>query len=259
MLILFCTAFTISAKTIILKHTRDTTIVSNKGVDYMVTKDKNNLYLNISTSDHRKIMSILHSGITVYFDIKGKKKKNVFVKYPIAPLKPKRKREGNFRAESNPFEDVNKQDERIVKFIQDNLPQEAEYEYFDSNLKFNILFNRLDITALLNYNIERKVFNYELKIPKYKINSDPKKDLSKLTIGVKTNSMKPKEDGVEKPSVNVGGRGSGRQGGPPGGGQGGSQGRGQGGERKGPPNSDKNSNSTKNALNFWFKVNFENE
>jgi hypothetical protein len=258
-LILFYIIFPLSAKTTYHTQKKDTIEVSNNNVNYRVTHDKNNLYLHISTLDHKVIQSMLRSGITVFFDIKGKKKKNVFIKYPSNPnnsskgSRPKGKREENSRTEFNSFEDINKQDERIVKLIEDDFPQEAEYKYFDSKIKFNILLNRLDISALLNYNRESKVFNYKLKVPKDKINADPKKNLSKLMIGIKTNSMKQGEYSKGKPSLNVGGRGSGGQeGGQRGGGQGGEQ----GGQRNGPPSSDERSNSKENKLNFWFKVNF---
>lgn len=254
-LTLLCALCTISAQTI------NTTLVSNENVDYKVTQDQDNLYVSISTSDNKTIMSILHLGVTVYFDIKGKKKKNVYVKYPIVPIRPKRKREQEVANDIQLFEEDNLAKNRILDIIESDLPKEAEYRYFDNKESFHILLNNLNVTITYDYNVTNGLLEYHLKVPKNKINSNPKKDLSNLLIGVKTNEIYQKNRNNERPNASMGGRGSGGQSGPPGGGQGGGQGGSPSGEQGGQSGksqmSDKNQDKSGVALDFWFKASLE--
>ncbi|MBD0779949.1 hypothetical protein HPE56_19295 [Maribacter sp. ANRC-HE7] len=72
----------------------DTTQVSNENILYKVSQDDNYVYLNISTTDTKTSMSIIRTGLTVYYDIKGKKKKDVYVKYPYS-TEPRQSRQGS--------------------------------------------------------------------------------------------------------------------------------------------------------------------
>ena len=98
-----------------------------------------------------------------------------------------------------------------------------------------------------------------MTIPKTKINADIKKDLSKLSIGVKTIIGERKGNNVNGPNENIGGvniggqgRGQGRGNGPGGGqrgrGNGSSRG-GQGGDRSNPGGQ---ARTTEVLLDFWF-------
>lgn len=252
-LVLFCTINTISAQSKKTSQTKNTTLVSNESVDYRVTQDQDNLYVSISTADNQTIKAMLHLGLTVYFDIKEKKKKNVYVKYPIEPIRPNRNRNQELSNEPLPFEEENLTKNRFLEIIENDLSKEAEYKYFDNKESFHILLNNLNISISYDYNETNGLLEYYLKVPKYKINSDTKKDFSKLMIGVKTNEIKQKNRNSEKPNINMGGRGSGGQGGPPGGGQGGNQ----GGQSEKSQISDKNQDKSGVALEFWFKVNIE--
>lgn len=249
-LLLFCSLFTVSATTIIPNKEKDTTIISNNNITYKVAQDDTNLYINISTSDTKAIMSILHFGVTVFFDIKGKKKQTVYVKYPLEPIKPNMKKGVNLNDDFPTLEDENRIKLSIINTIENELPQEAEYRYFDAKDTFHILLNTQDISLSYNYNIANGLLEYNLKIPKNKINADSKKDLSKLMIGVKTNSIELKQINNGKPSVNIGGIGFGGQGGR----QGGSPGGGQGGQRNGSPAAEKNAKPKEAILDFWFKA-----
>ena len=148
--------------------------------------------------------------------------------------------------------------QRIARIFEKDLPLEAWYSYFSKEEKFNVLLNSLDINVSYNYNRNKGLLEYNLKIPKNKINTDSKKDLRKLTIGVKTIKKKRNQENIERPQSSIGG-GSGGRGGPPSGGQGGGPpgGRGsQGGQKGGPPSNEK-MKPTAVELDFWFEANLE--
>ncbi|KAG1658329.1 hypothetical protein GQR58_023086 [Nymphon striatum] len=135
---------------------------------------------------------------------------------------------------------------RLKKLWKADYHQFAEYGYYNDTQEFNILLNNLAISVSFTYDEVEGLFEYELKLPKTKINIDSGKDLSKLTIGVKTVKEKKKQNkegglngnlgGISLGGQQGGGRSGGGQGGPPGGSRGGRGG--QGGQGGGPPNSD---------------------
>jgi len=53
----------------------DTTQITNKNVLYKVSQDGSYVYLNIRTTDKKTAISIIRTGLTIYYDIKGKKKR----------------------------------------------------------------------------------------------------------------------------------------------------------------------------------------
>ena len=53
----------------------DTTEISNNNILYKVSQEGNYIHLNISTTDKKTATSIIRNGLTIYYDIKGKKKK----------------------------------------------------------------------------------------------------------------------------------------------------------------------------------------
>ena len=214
---------------------------------------------------------MLRLGVSVFFDIKGKKKQNVFVKYPSEPLQGQRKERPQGRPErssrSEPTsieEDQAKRKKRIKDILENDYSQNAQYGYFGETEDFHILMNNLNMSAAFTYNEEEGVLEYNLVLPKSKISTDVDIDLSKLTIGVKTIKVKRERENQEGVQGSIGGislggqqrggrsgGGRGQAGGRSGGGRsGGGQG-GQGGQRGGPRNS---GNQSDTLLNFWFKA-----
>ena len=250
------------------------TVLTDGNVTYKVISDENNVYINLSTADQKTMMSMLRLGVTVYFDIKGKKKKNVFVKYPLETVQRERQQgrpqrtdrtdrsDRTERPEATSIEEeLIKKNKRILGILENNYSQSAEYAYFDDTQEFHVLMNNLNIVPEFTYHEEEGVLEYNLTLPKTRINSNPNKGLSHLTIGVKTE--KPDRDGNNGSGVNgnlggfsLGGQGGGRgQEGPPGGGGqgGGRRGQGGGGQRGGSQNG--NERPTDVLLNFWFEAN----
>ncbi len=241
------------------------TVLTDEKVSYEFSEDANNVMVNISTTDEKTIMSILHLGVSVFFDIKGKKKQNVYIKYPSESIATNRKQpKGDRRGTNRSEEDQEHRRKKIKKIIESDYHQFAEYGYYNDTEEFNILLNNLAISVSFTYDEVEGLFEYELKLPKTKINIDSKKDLSKLTIGVKTVKEKKKQNNDGSLNGNLGGltiggqqgggRSGGGQGGPPGGG-GRKGGGGQGGQRGGPPNSADQSRPSDVLLNYWFKAN----
>lgn len=235
------------------------TVISDEKVTYKYTEDENNLFLNISTSDEKTIMSMLHLGVSVFFDIKGKKKENVYVKYPSEPVRPAAIKGNSDRSEPENFtKDEEDKGQLIKEILENDYPQKAEYGYFDDEEEFHILLNNLGVTISFTYDENDGLLEYVLKIPKNKINLNQTKSTSKFMVGVKTNTIERKNrDGGGGLSGNVGGIGLGggqngqsRSGGRQGGGAP-SGGRGQRGGP--PPSSGENGKPAEVVLNFWFK------
>lgn len=244
----FWAVLLVSATSIKTTKILDTTFVANKNVNYKVSEDANNIYLNISTSDMSTMMSMLGAGVIVYFDVKGKQSEDVFVKYPLEPLKPNFDDEdmaimGDF--DSLEYENMMKQG--IDKLIKNYLPEEAEYGYFNSQEQFHILLNTLDITLsyVYTYNENEAELEYHLKIPKHRICKDSKTDFSKLIIGIKTgetSGSRPEHDSDSRPAdMHMGGGPGGRRGG------------------GGPPprmdDEDQNDRPSQVTIDFWFDAN----
>ncbi|SEA68372.1 hypothetical protein SAMN05443667_10782 [Flavobacterium gillisiae] len=213
----------------------DTTQISNKNVLYKVSQDDNYVYLNISTTDRKTAMSIIRNGLTIYYDIKGKEKKNVYVKYP-------------YSNESRPFQqgslgniDVNAIDlNSMIK----KLPAEAEYGSFEEKQAFNKDLNTLDIAIANHYTASSQLFEFSIKTPKAKIASQESSDFSKLSIGVVANKMEGTVNKERGQGQNQGMRsGGGRRGNGSGGGRGGARGQ---NEQQSSPTTERG------TVDFWF-------
>ena len=213
----------------------DTTQISNKNVLYKVSQDDNNVYLSISTTDRKTAMSIIVNGLTIYYDIKGKEKKDVYVKYPYSnESKPSQQGSlGNI--------DVNAIDlNSMIK----KLPAEAEYGSFEEKQAFNKDLNTLDIAIANHYTASSQLFEFSIKIPKAKIASQENSDFSKLSIGVVANKM---EGTVNKE------RGQGQsQGMRSGGGRGGNGGGGGRGGARGQNEQQSSPTAERVTVDFWF-------
>lgn len=213
----------------------DTTQVSNENVLYKVSQDGSYVFLNISTTDKKTAMSIIRNGLTIYYDIKGKKKKDVYVKYPYSN-EPRQSRQGSQENnDANPI-DLNSMIEK--------LPAEAEYGSFEEKQAFNKDLNTLDIAIANHYTASSQLFEFSIKIPKAKIASQVNSDFSKLSIGVVANKMEGIVNKERGQGQNQGMRsGGGRGGNGSGGGRGGARGQ----------NEQQSSPTTERVtVDFWF-------
>ena len=175
----------------------DTIQKVNENILYKVTRDDTNIYLNMSTTDKKTCVSMLKRGLIVYFDTKGKEKKEIYVKYPIR-TNPKQTDKNT----SSSNKDFSSKEFDIDKIIEE-LPYEAEYGYFDETEQFHKSLNRLGISLGFKYTVSNELLEFHIKIPKDKISSGKTKNLSKLLIGVVTN--KPEKSSNKEKSQNSSG------------------------------------------------------
>ena len=220
----------------------DTTVVVNELIAYKINQDANTIYISVSTSDKKTMMTMLHRGVTVYFDVKGKKKKGIYVRYPKESVKPNFN-DGQPKTENRPD----------LKEILDDMPKYALYKNLDNQSQFHIGLNALDI-ALSFSEIERETLQYELRIPKEKIDSNSKNDFSKLSIGVLIGTNDRKKGSKPGMSFGQGGKSGGGQGAPPGGGRGGGQGPPSGGGQRGAGTSSQSEPTSMTTKAFWIDV-----
>ncbi len=233
---------------------------SEDNIAYSSTSDKDNIYVELSTSNVPTMLSMLHRGFYVYFDVKGKKKRNISVQYPsevtqMQRQSPRKSRDNNTEQERGEREEGERKGPDISTLLT-QMPRKANYNTPNSEEEFHLDINSLGIKISYSYNAEDNILQYNLAIPKKRISDIPSK-LPKLSIGVVTSKMENEEK--ESPNVSFGGGGQGSrggggrggQGGPPGGGQGGGQG-GRGGSQTGQPQRERPQEIN---LNIWFKAN----
>jgi len=249
LLVILCTVYSVSAKNPIATGVLDTTVVSNENIVYKVVEDKENFHISISTKDNDIIMSMLRMGVTVFFDVKGKKKEDVYIKYPLKPIRlgSKRDEEDVPSKGFKTLEEEKRSKQYIAKLIEKDLPQEAEYHHFDSQEEFHILLNSLNASISYTYNEENGLLEYRLKIPKNRISSSSKEDFSKLVIGVKTNKKeqtRPKADNRSKSNTRGGRPSSGGRG----------DGGGRGKRSNGANLDNQNMQDALKTIDFWFTV-----
>lgn len=211
----------------------DTTQISNKNILYKVSQAGNYIHLNISTIDKKTATSIIRNGLTIYYDIKGKEKKDVYVKYPYSN-EPRQSRQGSRGNNDSNTIDLNSMIEK--------LPAEAEYSSFEEKQAFNKDLNTLDIAIENHYAASSQLFEFSIKIPKTKILSKENSDFSKLSIGVVSNKM---EGNINKE------RGQGQNQGTRSGGGRGGNGSGRGGMR-GQNRQEPSSTAEMITVDFWF-------
>jgi uncharacterized membrane protein YgcG len=254
LLIIVCSIYSVSAKKLKTTVVTDTTVVFNESVTYKVAQDKQNLHISISTADNDMIMTMLRLGITVFFDVKGKENEDVYIKYPLEPAIPKFNREEASIDGFQTLEEEKKRKQQIATFIENDLPKEAEYKYYDSQQQFHILLNSLDATIAYTFIEEKGLLEYRIKIPKNRISANSKEDFSKLAIGVKTGKLKDLKSKRDDRSKGSGSnmRGGGSSSGGRGGRSGGSGGR--GGQNNGEMPEGQNKQQAMAGIDFWFTV-----
>ncbi|MBQ4802107.1 hypothetical protein J8L88_04510 [Aquimarina sp. MMG015] len=232
----------------------DTTTVINNTETYQIYTDEVYVYLTIETIDSKVATSILRQGINVYFDTKGKKKKNVFITYPIANNQRPPRRNKDRPNETREFPDNDSIIRQIGYRLKNNTPQKALYQYYDKTKEFNTLLNNEGITINLAVNEERNSFIYYLKIPNNKINVKSGINFNKLSIGVKTVEMSRDNSERTRPTQQASVRGGGRRGGgrSNGGAPQGRSGNGPGGGDQGRSKGRKTESVP--AIDFWFKT-----
>ncbi len=160
----------------------DTAIYKNYDTDsqikYLVSNDDKNLHISLKTNYQPTIAKILRAGLTIYFDQEGKKKKNVYVKYPMESSKDFQQSKGKSAS----------QKETNIQELINATSIGAEYSFFDKKQSFIITNPHSEIQLSLKTNSEEELV-YDLIIPFKKLALNGKADLSNLSIGIVTGSF----------------------------------------------------------------------
>ena len=211
---------------------------------YYVSNDAENLYIRLNTSETTSIAKILRTGLTIYFDVKGKKRKDIFVHYPLAQNQQLSDNEiprpGNNNIHTPQIEltKLISQISDIASYSNHKITEDFSVVMADSDIKINI-------QAKTNTEI-----TYSLSIPFTKIAKNGLADLSNLSVGIVSGRFdSPASGGSGKSGGGQGqsGAGMGSSGMHSGGGQG--RGRGMGsGQAQG------NMSAMTTPIKFWFKI-----
>ncbi|WP_338357914.1 hypothetical protein [Yeosuana marina] len=219
----------------------DTTKVTEANVLYKTVRDDNYMYLNISTTDKKTAIAIIKNGLTVYYDIQGKQKKDIYVKYPYTSNTTKPQQISNLSKYADETSTVD------LKASIEQLSKEGEYAYFDAIEQFHKDLNTLDITLTYKYITSKQLLEFSIRIPIDKITSKKHTDLSKLKIGVFTNTIEKRLDKGAQQSQNQGMKSGG-----------GRRGNGMGQGAKSRENGQKPNTTTKKvSIDYWFNTNLD--
>ena len=217
---------------------------SASNVLYSITNDSENLYVRLNTSETASIAKMLKTGLTVYFDVDGKKGKNLSVLYPLAQDQQISLSQTPGSGNSTPKIELNKllpQLSDVITYNNNGVTEHLSAIAADSDIKVSIK------------SLSKSEITYQLTIPFNKITTDDLSSLSNLSIGIVSGRFyPPTTDGNGRPG---GGQGSGQ--GMSGGGMGGGQGKGRGAGNGGNSQGQGNMSAMTTPIKFWFKVDLQ--
>ncbi len=152
---------------------------SDSQIRYCVSNDDNNLHLNLKTNHPATIAKILRSGLKVYFDKNGKKKKSVYINYPIGSSQDFQHFQTNGPGGSTSLD---------LKSLIHSTSIAAEFIHFEKKESFTTLNPKSNIQLSITTN-ETKELVYDLIIPFTEISPNGRADLFNLSIGIVTGSF----------------------------------------------------------------------
>ena len=217
-------------------------------VMYQVSNNEKNLHIKLKTSDQSSAMKILRQGLHIYFDTNGKKKKDVFLQYPIADQDRMHRPSGNNQASG----------QRIKSDLAVSLEGILKEALFSNNgdtefILLNLITSDIEPSISLS---EESELNYDLIIPFHRISENGLAGLSTLSIGIVGGSMEMqgneggRAEGMHQGGGRQGGKGSG--GGRSGGGR--SGGGRSGGGRSGGGQVGMYKGAMSSHIEIWFQV-----
>ncbi len=204
---------------------------SRSKIRYQITNDDKDLHIKLNTSDKGSIMKILKTGLTFYFDVKGKKRKDVYFQYPIAQ---DLKMSGPDRTK--------KQNELELEKLFLRIPTECIYSSFGETEY--IYFSRTEHDIIVSIKaLTKDEIIYDLIIPFSRITDEGFSSLSNLSVGVVSGKFEiPSSGGSVHGSM---GSGSGSRS------SGSSR---HSGSMYGERSGSIDISSMNKAIDFWFKV-----
>ena len=143
---------------------------------YKVTNDENNLHLILNTTAQASILKILKTGLTIYFDVNGKKKRDVFVHYPF-------KLKSDLEKEEFKKEDKGEPSGRSLNYFVSQIPPELIFSSYSVAENINLNNKDADIKDSITV-LNKDEIVYELTIPLSRISKKGSFSLANLSIGV---------------------------------------------------------------------------
>jgi len=205
-------------------------------VHYEISNDADYLHIKLNTADFASINKIVKTGLTIYFDVEGKKDDAISLEYPLA-----NKQKLSSRDKPSLGSTQNRGFELDKMLSQKS--KEAVFTHYETREPFLIDFNNSGIEVALSTTKNKEIV-YEVRIPFEKIKDEGLASLENLSIGIVSGKMNMPNTGGAKPSgISNGGRqgGGGKRGG----------GMHSGGNR--PAGMDMSSMMT--PIKIWVKVN----
>lgn len=145
---------------------------SGNKLSYHLTHDEKYLYIRLRTEDRMSLMKILRTGLTIYFDITGKKNKDTYLEYPMA---------GEVQIPvSNMLRNGSKYDRNLTNLIRE-ISTEAVFVKDDKLERLDIS-GKHEIQALL-YSDTRNSIIYSLAMPIDRLVASAE-ELNNVSIGV---------------------------------------------------------------------------
>ena len=212
---------------------------SKSKIRYQVSSNEQYLFLTFNTSNGASIMKIVRTGLTIYFDSNGKKKKDSYIQYPVGKLAKMEK--GKIKPDHQP-----KPKKMNLSNMISGVPREAIYYTNETARTINLTTDTAGFEASLKE--ENGALTYTIRIPFSKIEGTNYNSRNELAIGVESGEFSmPSQRPTQSASVQ-GGRGG--KGGGGGGGHGGG-GR-PGGASSGPGGGQSSEMTT--PIKFWFRI-----
>lgn len=237
---------------------------SDSQIRYLVANDHDTLFLKLLIEDRNTMAMMMRQGSSVYFDLNGKKKKKVYVRYPLRePMQEPM--QGQMQAGMGRGAGGGEKPDQAAML--ESIPKDILYV---NNGEEELIqpSELLPSDISCSYSVDKaNSLVYELKIPFYRIAEQGLASIEQLSIGIVAEAM-------ERPSSMEGGRQGGMGGGSMGGGRsggmgggsmgGGSMGGGRpggmgGGRSGGSGQGDMNRQAMSSSVEFWFLVDLYRE
>ena len=221
----------------------------DSNIQYQVSNDQENLHIKFKTSDWSSIMKIINQGSKIYFDIKGKQKKDVFVEYPMTGQKGMNTRPDMKQV---PGQASTPELSNMLEVV----PKEAVFTSHKESEIIQFSLVETDIKPSITVTGKSEI-TYDLIIPFHRLSENGLASITTLSIGIVTESMNMQSmDGVRADRMGgAGGRSGGGKGGSGGGRSGGGM-SGAGGDRSGGR---MGQGEMPTPINIWFLVDLYRE
>ena len=213
-------------------------------IQYLVANNDKNLHLRLKTSNQATMMKILRNGLFVYFDVLGKKKKEVYLHYPLK----RHQQMSTSKTQERGFQENNG---LLLGQMVKQIPGEAVFSKSGNDELIQFVFYETDIRPSLTFENNGELV-YDLMIPFSRIQEGGLASIAMLSLGIKTGSsdMKPQ---FNDDSPGMRGKGQGRSGGM-GGGKGGGR---SGGVKQGSGSGNMAREASVKQIDLWFLVDLQ--